>query len=82
MKIAAPKHDVYAGAIARATEIVGGVAQLSALLQVARKDLKRWIRGDAKPEASVMGEVVDLLLEYDMGRFGTRAVKYRRRQRR
>ena len=62
--------SVHARVLARAADILGGVAQLGDYLQVPQEHLMRWIRGEDPPTTKAFLDVVDLLLEHDMGEFG------------
>ena len=55
----------------RAAEILGGIGTLASHLKVPQETVLRWIRGEETPPTEPFMEVVDLLLEHDMGRFGT-----------
>ena len=51
----------HAKALARAAELLGGVAALSDFLKVPQYELLRWIRGEEPPSAGAFLEVVELL---------------------
>ncbi|OGA59954.1 MAG: hypothetical protein A3G81_25955 [Betaproteobacteria bacterium RIFCSPLOWO2_12_FULL_65_14] len=56
---------VHARALARAAEILGGVAALSEFLQVPYEELTRWIKGEVHPTTQAFHDVVELLLQAD-----------------
>jgi hypothetical protein len=62
--------SLHSRVLARAAEIVGGVAALSDYLQVPQADLMRWIKGEEEPTRKSFLDAVDMLLEHDMGEFG------------
>jgi len=61
--------SVHVRVLARAAEILGGVAQLSDYLKVSQPELVRWLKGEEQPNPRSFLDVVDLLLEHDMGEF-------------
>lgn len=60
----------HAAALAKAAVLLGGVAQLSSYLGVSRDRLMCWIRGQEAPSAEAFLDVVDLLMEHDLLRYG------------
>lgn len=60
---------VHARAVARGAEILGGVAQLSDYLKVPQSEVMRWIKGEEEPTTKAFLDLVDLLLDHDMGEF-------------
>ena len=61
--------SIYASVFARASEVMGGLAQLCEYLQVPQAEVMRWIRDEQPPPTDKFQDIIDLLLEYDMGRF-------------
>jgi hypothetical protein len=61
--------SIHARVLARAAEILGGVAVLSDYLQVPREVLMLWIKDEREPTTTAFFHAVDLLLDHDMGNF-------------
>jgi hypothetical protein len=62
------RSTVYARTLHRACEILGGVPQLAAHLEVREADLQRWLEGDEDPPLEVFLAAVDaVLLHADSG---------------
>lgn len=55
--------DTYKAAVARASELAGGVQALSQRLRIPVVDLMRWIQGETKPPRGVFLRVVDFIIE-------------------
>ena len=64
-------QSLHAHALRRAVEILGGVPELSRYIQVPRATVMRWITGQEKPTSQSSFEVVDLLLDHDLGKLGS-----------
>jgi hypothetical protein len=63
--------SIHARVLARAAEILGGVAALSDYLQVPREILMLWIKDEREPTTAAFFHAVDLLLDHDVGNFGS-----------
>lgn len=57
---------VHARALKRAVEILGGVDQLSARLDVPIYDLRLWMRSERTPPLTVFLRAVDIISEHDI----------------
>jgi hypothetical protein len=55
--------DTYKAAVARASELAGGVQALSQRLRIPVVNLMRWIQGETKPPRGVFLRVVDFIIE-------------------
>ncbi|HJY77948.1 MAG TPA: hypothetical protein VKE95_15030 [Burkholderiales bacterium] len=64
--------SLYAQELARAAEILGGIAALSDYLRVPQVTVLRWIKGEERPTNKAFWDVVDLLIDHDRGNFGSR----------
>ena len=60
------QRTVYADALARAAEVLGGADALRAYLRVPMSSLVLWIEGFVRPPGSVFLQVVELLNERDL----------------
>lgn len=56
---------VHARALARAAEILGGVAALSEFLQVPHEELMHWMEGEVSPTTQAFHDAIELLLQAD-----------------
>lgn len=64
---AAVTASIYSRALAKAAELVGGRAELAAVLHVAQADVDRWIADADKPPREVFLRVVDIILDETSG---------------
>jgi len=55
--------SVYARAVQKAAELVGGRAKLARLLHVPAAEIDHWIAEQAKPPREIFLRVVDLILD-------------------
>lgn len=55
--------SVYARAVQKAADLVGGRAKLARLLHVPAAEIDKWIADQAKPTREVFLRVVDLILD-------------------
>jgi hypothetical protein len=60
------QQTVYARALSRAAQILGGSEALRAYLNVSMRGLAMWMQGGARPPDHVFLRVVDLLTEHDL----------------
>lgn len=56
---------VHARALARAAQLLGGVAALSEFVQAPQPELMRWIGGEVLPPTNTFNDVVEFLLQAD-----------------
>lgn len=61
--------SAHARTVARASEVLGGVAELSEFLHVPQEVLMRWIRDEETPAPKAFQQIVALLLDFDLGQF-------------
>jgi hypothetical protein len=61
--------SAHARTIARAAEVLGGVAELSEFLHVPPESLMRWIRDEETPAPQAFQQIVAVLLDFDLGKF-------------
>jgi len=57
--------DIYARTLRRAANIVGGVNELAARLNVPREDLVYWMQGTKRAPTRVFLQAVDIVLAAD-----------------
>jgi hypothetical protein len=55
--------DVYARTLRRAANMVGGIDELAARLNVSREDLVHWTQGTRRAPPTVFLQAVDIVLE-------------------
>lgn len=58
--------DVYARALKRAAEIVGGVNELGAQLDIPTEELANWLQGTKRIPQEVFLRAVDIVVAYDV----------------
>jgi hypothetical protein len=59
--------SVYARALQKAAELVGGRAKLARVLHVPLAELEKWLAEQAKPPREVFLRVVDIILDESGG---------------
>lgn len=55
--------SVYARAVRRAAELVGGRDKLASALQVPRAEIDKWLADEKKPPRDMFLRVVDLIID-------------------
>jgi hypothetical protein len=61
--------SAHARTIARAAEVLGGIAELSEFVHVPQEALMRWIRDEETPAPQAFQQIVAVLLDFDLGKF-------------
>jgi hypothetical protein len=56
-------NTVYARAVRKAADLVGGRAKLARLLQVAESEIDAWLGGVRKPPRELFLRVVDIVID-------------------
>ena len=59
---------IHSRALQRAAELLGGIQELCAYLQVPAGELERWIENTDVPPSGIFLRVVDLIVEESAGR--------------
>lgn len=54
---------IHSQALQRAAELLGGMHELCAYLQVPAEEMRRWVDGGDGPPAGIFLRVVDLIVE-------------------
>jgi hypothetical protein len=55
--------SVYARAVRKAAELVGGRARLARMLQVPADEIEKWISEERKPPREIFLRVVDIIID-------------------